>query len=69
MWRTYEQDLDRRNKDLHAPVHGEAYRAQPSRRSYIPKDDGSIRQLLPTTRFLPFRKAASSCGVNVWTQR
>lgn len=44
-WRTYEQDLDRRIEDLHARVHGGAYRAQPSRRSYIPKDDGSKRPL------------------------
>lgn len=44
-WRTYEQDLDRRIEDLHARVHSRAYRAQPSRRSYIPKDDGSKRPL------------------------
>lgn len=44
-WRTYEQDLDRRIEDLHARVHGGAYRALPSRRSYIPKDDGSKRPL------------------------
>ena len=35
-WKTYEQDLDRRIRDLHARVHSGAYRALPSRRSYIP---------------------------------
>ena len=44
-WKTYEQDLDRRIKDLHARVHSGAYRALPSRRSYIPKEDGSKRPL------------------------
>jgi len=44
-WKTYEQDLDRRIEDLHARVHSGAYRALPSRRSYIPKDDGSKRPL------------------------
>ena len=44
-WRTYEQDLDRSIEDLHARVHSGAYRALPSRRSYIPKEDGSKRPL------------------------
>ena len=44
-WKIYEQDLDRRIEDLHARVHRGAYRALPSRRSYIPKDDGSKRPL------------------------
>jgi len=44
-WKAYEQDLDHKIKDLHAQVHSGAYRAQPSRRSYIPKDDGSKRPL------------------------
>ncbi|MBE0703533.1 MAG: group II intron reverse transcriptase/maturase [Afipia sp.] len=44
-WKTYEQDLDRRIEDLHARVHRGAYRALPTRRSYIPKDDGSKRPL------------------------
>src|SRR4051794_1156433 len=44
-WQTYEQDLDHRIEDLHARVRSEAYRAQPSRRSYIPKEDGSKRPL------------------------
>jgi RNA-directed DNA polymerase len=44
-WQTYEQDLDRRIEDLHARVTSGAYRAQPSRRSYIPKEDGSKRPL------------------------
>jgi RNA-directed DNA polymerase len=44
-WETYEQDIDRRIDDLHAKVQSGAYRAQPSRRSYIPKEDGSKRPL------------------------
>jgi RNA-directed DNA polymerase len=44
-WETYEQDLDRHIEDLHARVKTGAYRALPSRRSYIPKEDGSQRPL------------------------
>ena len=44
-WRTYETDLDRRIEDLHARVRRGAYRAQPSRRRYIPKPDGRQRPL------------------------
>ncbi|HEY2527047.1 MAG TPA: group II intron reverse transcriptase/maturase [Xanthobacteraceae bacterium] len=44
-WETYEEDLDRRIEDLHARVRSGAYRASPSRRSYIPKGDGSKRPL------------------------
>ena len=44
-WETYEQDLDRRIEDLHARVERGAYRASPSRRTYIPKEDGSRRPL------------------------
>src|ERR1700678_3337817 len=44
-WETYERDLDRRIEDLHARVKSGAYRASPSRRSYIPKEDGSKRPL------------------------
>src|SRR6266498_3769593 len=45
IWETYERDLDRRIGDLHARVKSGAYRAQPYRRSYIPKEDGSKRPL------------------------
>jgi group II intron reverse transcriptase/maturase len=44
-WQTYEQDLDRRIATLHERVQAGTYRALPSRRSYIPKDDGSKRPL------------------------
>jgi RNA-directed DNA polymerase len=44
-WETYEQDLDRRIKTLHERVQAGTYRALPSRRSYIPKEDGSKRPL------------------------
>jgi RNA-directed DNA polymerase len=44
-WRTYEADLDHRIDDLHDRVQRGAYRAQPSRRRYIPKPDGRQRPL------------------------
>jgi hypothetical protein len=44
-WRAYEADLDRRIEDLHERVRRGAYRAQPSRRRYIPKPDGRQRPL------------------------
>src|SRR5271163_112674 len=48
-WETYEEDLDRRIEGLHARVKSGAYRALPSRRSYIPKEDGSKRPLAVAT--------------------
>src|SRR5215208_555332 len=44
-WRTYEADLDRNLTDLHERVHRGAYRALPSRRTFIPKPDGRQRPL------------------------
>jgi RNA-directed DNA polymerase len=44
-WRTYEADLDQNLAALHDKVHRGAYRAQPSRRQYIPKPDGRQRPL------------------------
>ncbi len=44
-WRTYAADLERNLTDLHARVHRGAYRALPSRRTYIPKADGRQRPL------------------------
>ncbi|WP_245491342.1 hypothetical protein [Mesorhizobium sp. M2A.F.Ca.ET.037.01.1.1] len=44
-WRTYEADLDQRIADLHDRVQRGAYRALPSRRTYIPKPDGRQRPL------------------------
>jgi RNA-directed DNA polymerase len=44
-WQDYEADLDRRIEDLHTRVQRGAYRAQPSRRRYIPKPDGRRRPL------------------------
>jgi RNA-directed DNA polymerase len=44
-WTEYEADLDRRIEDLHSRLHRGAYRAQPSRRRYIPKADGRQRPL------------------------
>ena len=44
-WKDYEADLERKLIDLHGRVHRGAYRAQPSRRVYIPKADGKERPL------------------------
>jgi RNA-directed DNA polymerase len=44
-WRQYEQSLEVNLVDLHERVHRGAYRAQPSRRKFIPKEDGRERPL------------------------
>ncbi len=44
-WSEYEHGLEDRLQDLHGRVHRGAYRAQPSRRVYIPKADGRQRPL------------------------
>src|ERR1700688_1074132 len=44
-WQEYETGLASRVSDLHNRVHRGAYRAQPSRRVYIPKADGRKRPL------------------------
>jgi RNA-directed DNA polymerase len=44
-WTEYETGLGERLKDLHSRVHRGTYRAQPSKRAYIPKADGRQRPL------------------------
>ena len=44
-WKDYETDLDKRLEDLHSRVHRGTYRAQPSKRAYILKEDGRQRPL------------------------
>ncbi len=44
-WREYEERLEERLAELHSRIHRGAYRAQPSRRVYIPKPDGRQRPL------------------------
>ena len=44
-WKEYEIGLEGRLADLHNRIHRGAYRAQPSRRVYIPKADGRQRPL------------------------
>jgi len=44
-WEEYETGLEGRLADLHSRVHRGAYRAQPSRRVFIPKPDGRQRPL------------------------
>jgi RNA-directed DNA polymerase len=45
MWLTYGKDLEANLQDLHQRVQRGAFRAKPSRRSYIPKADGRLRPL------------------------
>ena len=44
-WEEYGEDLEERLTDLHGRIHRGAYRAQPSRRVWIPKADGRQRPL------------------------
>jgi RNA-directed DNA polymerase len=44
-WRQYGEGVEERLADLHDRVHRGAYRAQPSKRMYIEKDDGRQRPI------------------------
>ena len=44
-WKEYETGLEERLIDLHGRVHRGAYRALPSKRTYIPKANGKLRPL------------------------
>jgi RNA-directed DNA polymerase len=44
-WKEYETDLGEKLADLHSRIHRGTYRAQPSKRAYIPKADGRQRPL------------------------
>jgi RNA-directed DNA polymerase len=44
-WKEYETNLDEKLADLHSRIHRGTYRAQPSKRAYIPKADGRQRPL------------------------
>ena len=44
-WQDYGEGLEPKLEDLHGRIHRGAYRAQPSRRQYIPKPDGRQRPL------------------------
>ena len=44
-WKEYEKGVEGRLKDLHDRIHRGAYRAQPSKRVYIPKADGRQRPI------------------------
>ena len=44
-WHEYERDVEDRIADLHSRIHRGAYRAKPSRRSWMPKADGRKRPL------------------------
>ena len=44
-WKEYETGLDEKLADVHSRIHLGTYRAQPSKRAYIPKADGRQRPL------------------------
>ena len=44
-WHDYEENVEANIKDLHGRIHRGAYRAKPSRRTWIPKADGRQRPL------------------------
>ena len=44
-WGDYAIDFEQRIEDLHDRIHRGAYRAKPSKRTYIPKPDGGMRPL------------------------
>ena len=44
-WEQYEDNLEESLRDLHSRVHRGAYRAKPTRRTFIPKADGRQRPL------------------------
>ena len=44
-WQDYSAGFERRIDDLHGRIHRGAYRAKPSKRTYIPKGDGKMRPL------------------------
>ncbi|MHB1038247.1 MAG: group II intron reverse transcriptase/maturase [Pirellulales bacterium] len=44
-WQEYGRNLEERLDDLHGRIHRGAYRAQPSKRAWIPKADGRQRPL------------------------
>jgi len=44
-WQQYGEGVEQRLQDLHDRVHRGAYRAQPSKRTYVLKDDGRQRPL------------------------
>lgn len=44
-WHDYAADFEMRIDDLHGRIHRGAYRAKPSKRTYIPKSDGKMRPL------------------------
>ncbi len=44
-WAEYGDGLEIRLADLHDRVHNGRYRAKPSKRTYVPKDDGKQRPI------------------------
>ena len=44
-WEEYGVDLEARLTDLHGRIHSGSYQAKPSRRVWIPKNDGRQRPL------------------------
>ena len=63
-WEQYAEQLEENLRDLHARLHGGAYRARPSRRSYIPKADGRQRPLgIASLRTRSSNEPSSRCSM------
>src|SRR3981081_1904269 len=63
-WTDYEAATERTLADRHLPLHGGAYRAQPSRRVYIPKPDGGQRPLAVAALEDKIVQRATATGLN-----
>ena len=45
-WSDYAEDFEQRINDLHGRIHRGAYRAKPSKRTYILKPDGPVKKFV-----------------------
>ncbi len=69
-WKDYgETDIEVKLADLHARIHRGAYRAQPARRQYIPKADGSQRPLAIAALEDKIVQRATSCAERRFQRR
>jgi len=68
-WREYELGLEGRLVDLHDRVQSGRYRALPSKRLYIPKDDGRQRPIgISALEDKIVQKAAATVMIQIWEE-